>query len=58
MKKPNMELRVYAKVKGIPLWMIAKKLNFSDGKLYALLRVESKEFTDAFRKAVDELSKE
>jgi hypothetical protein len=55
MKKPNMELRMYAKDKDIPLWAVAERLGMSDNNLYIKLRKDDPAFAERFRLAVDEI---
>lgn len=58
MKKPNEELRLYAKGHGVSLWQVAKFLKMSDQTLYRNLRVEfDKEQQAIFKNAVREAKK-
>jgi len=55
--KPNMDLRFYAKGKGVSLWMVAREYDIHENTLLNRLR---NEFTDAekseFRAIVDRLA--
>ena len=57
MASANMELRVYAKKKAVPLWKIAIHMGFSDNTLYRRLREQQAiQFVEAFKKAVDTIA--
>ena len=56
--KPNMNLRLYAKGHGVPLWRIAQEYGFSEQTMIMRLRKQySKEDADEFRRIVDKLSR-
>ena len=55
--KPNMDLRFYAKGKGVSLWMIARVYSVHENTLLNRLRVEFSEAEKAdFRAIVDRLA--
>lgn len=55
--KPNLDLRLYAKGHGVPLWRIAQEFGFSEQTMILRLRKQySKEDADEFRRIVDKLS--
>ena len=57
--KPNMNLRLYAKGHGVPLWRIAQELGFSEQTMILRLRKQySKEDAGEFMRIVDKISRE
>jgi hypothetical protein len=53
-----MDLRLYARGHGVPLWRIAQEFGFSEQTMIQRLRkVYSKEDADEFRRIVDKLSR-
>ena len=56
--KPNMNLRLYAKGHGVPLWRIAQEYGFSEQTMIMRLRKQySKEDAEEFMRIVDKLSR-
>ena len=56
--KPNMDLRLYARGHGVPLWRIAQEFGFSEQTMIQRLRKQySKEDAEAFMRIVDKLSR-
>lgn len=56
LKKPNEDLREYAKNKGVPNWRIASKMQISENTLLRYLNLrQDKEFSNKFKKTVDEI---
>ena len=56
--KPNMNLRLYARGHGVPLWRIAQEYGFSEQTMIMRLRKQySKEDADEFMRIVDKLSR-
>ena len=56
--KPNMNLRLYAKGHGVPLWRIAQEFGFSEQTMIMRLRKQySKEDAEEFMRIVDKLYK-
>lgn len=54
----NIDLRLYAKGKGVPLWLIAKEMGVSEPTILRWLRVPfSQEKADEFRAIVDKIAK-
>ena len=57
--KPNLDLRLYAKGHGVPLWRIAQELGFSEQTMILRLRKQySKEDADEFMRIVDKIAAE
>ena len=57
--KPNLDLRLYAKGHGVPLWRIAQEFEFSEQTMILRLRKPfSKEDAEDFKKKVDKIAKE
>jgi len=57
--KPNLDLRLYAKGHGVPLWRIAQEFGFSEQTMIQRLRKQySKEDAKEFMRIVDKLSRE
>ena len=57
--KPNLDLRLYAKGHGVPLWRIAQELGFSEQTMILRLRKQySKEDAEEFMRIVDKISRE
>jgi hypothetical protein len=57
--KPNMDLRFYARGKGVPLWRVAEAYGIHENTLLQRLRKQySKEDADEFRRIVDKISRE
>ena len=57
--KPNLDLRLYAKGHGVPLWRIAQELGFSEQTLILRLRKQySKEDAEEFMRIVDKIAAE
>lgn len=56
--KPNLDLRLYARGHGVPLWRIAQEYGFSEQTMIMRLRKQySNEDADEFRRIVDKLSR-
>jgi hypothetical protein len=56
--KPNLDLRLYAKGHGVPLWRIAQEYGFSEQTMIMRLRKQySKEDAEEFMRIVDKLSR-
>ena len=56
--KPNLDLRLYARGHGVPLWRIAQELGFSEQTIIMRLRKQySKEDAEEFMRIVDKLSR-
>jgi hypothetical protein len=56
--KPNMDLRLYARGHGVPLWRIAQEYGFSEQTMIMRLRKQySKEDAEEFMRIVDKLSR-
>ena len=56
--KPNMDLRLYARGHGVPLWRIAQEYGFSEQTMILRLRKQySKEDAEEFMRIVDKLSR-
>jgi len=56
--KPNMDLRLYARGHGVPLWRIAQEFGFSEQTMIQRLRKQySKEDAEEFMRIVDKLSR-
>ena len=56
--KPNMDLRFYARGKGVPLWRVAEAYGIHENTLLQRLRKQySKEDAEEFKKIVDKLSR-
>lgn len=59
MKKPNQNIRDYAKSKGVELWKIAAKLGIVESTLYVRLRRElTPADTARYMQIVDEIAAE
>ena len=61
MNLPNMDLRIYAKERGIPLWAIAREFKISLSTLHARLNSDdseekTREFKESFTRIVDRVS--
>ena len=57
--KPNMDLRFYARGKGVPLWRVAEAYGIHENTLLQRLRKQySKEDAEEFMRIVDKLSRE
>ena len=57
--KPNLDLRLYAKGHGVPLWRIAQEFEFSEQTMILRLRKPfSKEDAEEFMRIVDKISGE
>jgi hypothetical protein len=57
--KPNLDLRLYAKGHGVPLWRIAQEFGFSEQTMILRLRKQySKEDAKEFMRIVDKISRE
>ena len=57
--KPNMDLRFYARGKGVPLWRVAEAYGIHENTLLQRLRKQySKEDAEEFRRIVDKISRE
>ena len=57
--KPNLDLRLYAKGRGVPLWRIAQEFGFSEQTMILRLRKQySKEDAEEFMRIVDKISRE
>jgi hypothetical protein len=57
--KPNLDLRLYAKGHGVPLWRIAQEFGFSEQTMIMRLRKQySKEDAEEFMRIVDKISRE
>lgn len=57
--KPNMDLRLYARGHGVPLWKIAQELGFSEQTMIQRLRKQySKEDAEEFKRIVDKIFRE
>ena len=55
--KPNMDLRLYARGHGVPLWKIAQEHGFSEQTMIMRLRKQySKEDAEEFKRIVDKIS--
>lgn len=53
----NMELRVYAKERGVAMWEVAIAMGLSENTLYRRLReLQPEEFKQEFRRSVDRLA--
>ena len=57
--KPNMDLRLYARGKGVPLWRVAEAYGIHENTLLQRLRKQySKEDAEEFMRIVDKISRE
>ena len=57
--KPNMDLRLYARGKGAPLWRVAEAYGIHENTLLQRLRKQySKEDAEEFTRIVDKISRE
>ena len=55
--KPNMDLRLYARGKGVPLWRVAEAYGIHENTLLQRLRKQySKEDAGEFMRIVDKIS--
>lgn len=55
----NVDIKEYAKNKGIPLWKVANELKINDGNFSRKLRFElSQEEKEQIFKIIDDLAKE
>ena len=57
--KPNMDLRFYARGKGVPLWRVAEAYGIHENTLLQRLRKQySKEDAEEFMRIVDKIYRE
>jgi len=57
--KPNLDLRLYARGRGVPLWRIAQEFGFSEQTMILRLRKQySKEDAEEFMRIVDKIFRE
>jgi len=57
--KPNMDLRLYARGHGVPLWRIAQEYGFSEQTMIMRLRKQfSEEDSADFKAKVDKIAAE
>ena len=56
--KPNLDLRLYARGHGVPLWRIEPEYGFSEQTMILCLRKQySKEDAEELKRIVDKLSR-